>query len=165
MAKSETKSSAKSDPKLDVLVLGEHPATYLCAALLRNVGKLRVVHACIPDGKPVERTCVLNPAFFSLHKLLEPLKRKLDLTPIYGIQFLADDPTIRSECRAKATTAYTVNYKEVRTALMKLASDEGVELVTPKQLQIHRLDEKGIDITLGKGTIRPMSCIGTRFSG
>ena len=155
MAKTESKSTPKIDPKLDVLVLGEHPATYLCAALLRHVGNLRVLHACIPDEKPIDRTCILNPAFFSLHKLLEPLKRKLNLTPVYGIQFLSDDAATRSEAKAKATTAYTVSYKDLRAATMKLAADEGVELLTPKALQIRRLDEQGVDVAIGKGVARP----------
>jgi flavin-dependent dehydrogenase len=159
MAKTDAKADAKLDPKLDVLVLGEHPATYLCAALLKHTGKLRVLHATIPDERPVERTCALNPAFFSLHKLLEPLKRKLDLTAVYGVQFLADDPETRSECRGKATTAYCVNYKDMRQAMIKLAADEGVEMVTPKQLQIHRLDEKGLEVTLGRGEARPKALV------
>src|SRR5438067_2510658 len=99
MAKSEPKANArvsKSEQNVDVLVLGEHPATYLCATLLRVGTNLRVLHATLPDEKPVDRTCLLNPAFFLLHKLLEPLKRKLDLTAIYGAQFLADDPATHS---------------------------------------------------------------------
>ena len=140
---------------MDVLVLGEHPAAYLCAALLRAGTKLRIVHATIPNEKPVERICLLNPAFFSLNKLLEPLKRKLDLTAVYGAQFLADDAAARTEHRAKATMAHTVSYKEFRAALIKVAVDEGVELVTPKHLEIHRLDENGVDVTLGKTRVRP----------
>lgn len=159
MAKTDAKADAKTDSKLDVLVLGEHPATYLCAALLKHTGKLRVLHATIPDERPVERTCPLNPSFFSLHKLLEPLKRKLDLTAAYGVQFLADDPETRSECRGKATTAYCVSYKDMRQCMMKLAADEGVEMVTPKHLQIHRLDEKGLEVTLGKAEVRPKALV------
>src|SRR5260370_42387274 len=102
MARNVAKSGDKSDPKVDVLVLGEHPATYLCAALLRAISKLHVVHATIPNEKPVERACLLNPAVFALHKLLEPLKRKLDLTALYGVQFLGDDPAVRSEHRSKS---------------------------------------------------------------
>ena len=140
MAKSDTKHDHKPDPKLDVLVLGEHPATYLCAAVLRQSSKLRVLHATIPEERPVDRTCLLNPAFFSLSKSLEPLKRKLDLTALYGIQFLADEPGTTSEHRAKSTLAYSVQYKDLRAAMMKVAADEGVETVTPKHLHIHRLD-------------------------
>lgn len=153
--KSEARSAVKTVARMDVLVLGEHPASYLCAALLRFSSKLSVLHSTIPDEKPVDRICLLNPAFFSLHKLLEPLKRKLELTAVYGAQFLADEAGTRSEHRAKATMAYTVVYKEFRTALMKVAADEGVEFITPKQLEIHRLDERGIDATVGKAQVRP----------
>ena len=155
MAKTESRGSSKSDPRADVLVLGEHPATYLCAALLRVATKLRVIHATIPDDKPVDRVCLLNPAFFSLHKLLEPLKRKLDMTAVYGAQFLADEAAAHTEHRAKSTMAHVVNYKDVRAAVMKIATDEGVELITPKQLEILRLDEEGVDVSLGKTALRP----------
>jgi flavin-dependent dehydrogenase len=148
------KTVSKADVKLDVLVLGEHPATYLCAALLRQA-KLRVIHATIPDEKPVERACPLNPKLFTLHKLLEPLKRRLDLTAVYGVQFLGEDVNTRSEAKAKSTVAFTVGYKDLRAAMIKIAGDEDVELLTPKQIQIHRLDEQGIDVTVGKGRLRP----------
>ena len=155
MAKTQSKSASKSEPKIDVLVLGEHPATYFCAALLRNVAKLRVLHATIPDEKPVERACLLNPAFFSLHKMLEPLKRKLDLTAIYGMQFLADDPATRSEHRSRSTIAYTAGYKDLRNGVMKVAAGEGVEFVTPKHVRILRLDEHGLEVMIGKAMVRP----------
>ena len=149
---------AKTEPQIDVLVLGEHPATYLSAALLRQKSKLRVVHTTIPGEAEVDRLVVINPSFFTLHPLLEPLRRKLDLVAVYGLQFLSDDPSVRSEYRSKAALAYVASYKQVRQALQKIADSEGVELENPKQpehLQIHRLDEQGIDVTLGKGQVRP----------
>ena len=145
----------KPVPHVDVLVMGEHPSAYLCAALLKNATQLSVVHSTIPDEKPIDRICLLNPAFFSLHKMLEPLKRKLDLTAIYGVRFLADEAETQSEHRAKATMAHTVQYKAMRAAVMKVAEDEGVEFITPKQLEIRRLDEKGVDVSLGKSALRP----------
>ena len=53
---------AASVAKLDVLVLGEHPATYLAAALLRHKTKLRVVHATIPGEAEPDRLVIVNPA-------------------------------------------------------------------------------------------------------
>ena len=149
---------AKTEPQIDVLVLGEHPATYLSAALLRQKSKLRVVHTTIPGEAEVDRLVVINPSFFTLHPLLEPLRRKLDLVAAYGLQFLSDDPSVQSEYRSKAALAYVASYKQVRQALQKIADAEGVELENPRQpehLQIHRLDEQGIDVTLGKGQVRP----------
>jgi flavin-dependent dehydrogenase len=153
-SKSPARSSMKTETSVDVLVVGEHPASYLCAALLRVGTKLRIVHATVPEEKSVDRICLLNPEFFSMHKLLEPLKRKLDLTAIYGAQFLADEVTTRSEHRAKATMAYTVNYKDMRAAMMKVAAEEGVEFLSPKHLEILRLDEQGVDVSVGKGKLR-----------
>jgi hypothetical protein len=155
MARTNGKTASKTESKVDVLVLGEHPATYLCAAILRVTAKLRVVHATIPDERPVERECLLNPALFILHKLLEPLKRKLEMTAVYGVQFLGDDPATRSEHRSKSTLAFTVGYKDVRTAVQRVAADEGVEMVTPKQLQFVRLDEHCLEVVIGRATVRP----------
>jgi flavin-dependent dehydrogenase len=140
--------------KVDVLVLGDHPATYLCAALLRQNSKLRIMHSTLPGEKSADRACLLNPAFFSLHKLLEPLKRKLELTPIYGIQFVADEPQTSSTFRSKSTAVYSVCYKDMRSALAKIAAHEQVELITPKHLQIQRLDESGVDVSIGKTKLR-----------
>ena len=149
---------AKSLPGVDVLVLGEHPATYLSAALLRQKTKLRVVHSTIPGEPEADRLVVINPSFFTLHPLLEPLRRKLDLVSVYGLQFLSDDPAVRSEYRSKAALVYIASYKQVRAELLKVADAQGVELENPKHpdhLQIHRLDEQGIDVTLGKNHLRP----------
>ena len=149
---------AKSSPDVDVLVLGEHPATYLSAALLRQKSKLRVVHTTIPGEPEPDRLVVINPSFFTLHPMLEPLRRKLDLVSVYGLQFLSDDPTVRSEYRSKAALSYVASYKQVRAEMVKVADAQGVELENPKlaeQLQIHRLDERGIDVTVCKAQLRP----------
>src|SRR5687768_12568952 len=86
----------------DVLVMGEHPAAYLTAALLRFKTKLRIAHATIPGESVPDRLVIVNPALFSLHPLLEPLKRKLEAVPIYGLMFLSEDPATRSEHRSKS---------------------------------------------------------------
>ena len=143
------------DRRADVLVLGEHPATYLTAALLRQKTKLRVVHATIPEEENPDRLVIINPSFFSLHPLLEPLRRKLDMTTVYGLQFLSDDPAVRSEYRSKSALAYVAAYKQVRSEMAKVAAAQDVELETPKELHIHRLDESGVDATVGKNDLRP----------
>src|SRR3954470_23408578 len=111
---------AKTPPTpaaIDVLVLGEHPAAYLTAALLKHKSKLRVAHATIPGEAEPDRLVLINPALFSLHPLLEPLKRKLEMTPLYGVQFLSDDPATRSEHRSKSALVYVCTYKAVRAAM------------------------------------------------
>src|SRR5687768_2715435 len=98
---------AKSAPVPDVLVMGEHPAAYFCAALLRQKGTLNVLHATLPHEQPPDRLVTINPEFFTLHKLLEPLKKKLKLTAVWGVQFLGDDATAVSEPhRDKSAAAY-----------------------------------------------------------
>lgn len=146
----------KPAPQPEVLVLGEHPAAYLAAALIHHQAKVRVTHSTIPGDREADRLVVINPAFFALHPLLEPLKRKLEMTAIYGLQFLSDDPAVRSEHRSKSALAYVTSYKGIRAAMTKVAEQEGVDVQTPKHLEIHRLDETGIDVTLNHKTrLRP----------
>jgi flavin-dependent dehydrogenase len=146
---------AKGEGQLDVLVLGEHPAAYLCAALLKHKGSLRVLHTTIPEESWPDRLVVLNPDFFSLHALVEPLRRKLDLVSIYGLRFIAHAPQTASEHRSRSPMAYVTNYRAVRAAMIKLAEGQEVEMVHPKHLQVHRLDEQGVEVTVGKAQLRP----------
>jgi flavin-dependent dehydrogenase len=144
----------KSDSQFDVLVLGEHPAAYLCAALLRFKSKLRVLHALLPGESWPDRLVIINPALFELHPLLEPVRKKVDLNPIYGLRFLADTPDLASEHRSRSAIAYVSGYKAIRSALIKVAEAQDVEMVSPKVLEIHRLDESGVDLTVGKSALR-----------
>ena len=152
------KTNSHPAPPPDALVVGEHPATYLTAALLRHKAKLRVLHSTIPGEAENDRLVIINPGFFTLHPVLEPLRRKLDMTAVYGLQFLSGDPEVQSEYRSKSALVYIASYKQVRAELSKMADGLGVELHNPKSeehFQIHRLDETGIDVTLGKAQVRP----------
>lgn len=151
--------ATSSVAQLDVLVLGEHPSAYLTAALLRYKTKLKVAHATLPDEAASDRLVVVNPALFALHPLLEPLKRKLEMTTIYGLQFLSDDPTTRSEFRSKSALVYVCPYKTLRAAMEKVAASQDVQLLTPKSLDIHRLDEHGADVTAGRNELRPKALV------
>lgn len=146
---------AKTDPQIDVLLLGEHPCTYLAAALVAQTPKTRVLHTTIPEDSQPDRLVIINPEFFKLHPLVEPLRRKLELTATYGLQFISDDPATRSEYRNKSTMAFVASYKAVRAAMIKVAEAHGVEMVTPRALQIHRLDEHGAEVSIGKTAVRP----------
>jgi hypothetical protein len=150
---------AKSEPQLDVLVLGDHPAAYLCAALLKHKSKLRVMHSTLPYENWSDRLVILNPALFDLHALLEPLRRKVEMTPVYGLRFISDSHGVASEHRSRSAMAQVVTYKAIRTAMLKLAQAQDVELLTPKNIEIQRLDETGIDITIGKSQLRPKMLI------
>ena len=86
---------AAADP--DVLVLGSHPCAHLCCALLRQNSSLHVTRADVATEVLDDRLVVINPEFFELSPLIEPLKKKLDLAPVYGLRFLADDPATKSE--------------------------------------------------------------------
>jgi hypothetical protein len=144
---------------VDVLVLGGHPVAYLAAALLKQKSKLNVLHACLPDERHLDRLVLINPEMFELHPLLHPMRRKLDSTAIYGLQFLSDNPETRSEHRGKSTVTLVASYKDVRTVFQKMAAAEGVETVNPKVVQVHSVDEKGLEITLGKGRVHPKALV------
>jgi hypothetical protein len=146
---------AKSEPQLDVLVLGEHPAAYLCAALLKYKSKLRVLHSTFPHESWPDRLVIVNPELFDLHPLLEPLRRKLEMTAVYGLRFISDSADVSSEHRSRSAMVYVASYKSLRNAMIKLAEAQDVEMVSPKLVEIQRLDESGIDVRLGKAHIRP----------
>src|SRR3954468_17141250 len=155
-----SKETAKQETPIDVLVLGEHPAGALAAALLRHKTKLRIVHAAIPgEDDAKDRLVTVNPALFDLHPILAGLKRKLNLTSVHGISFFADDPETHSEYRAKTIVAYVTRYKSIRDEMAKIADTEGVERVTPKAIVVHRLDETGVDVTLGKSRARASAIV------
>jgi flavin-dependent dehydrogenase len=153
-------AKAPIPPVVDVLVLGEHPAAYLAAALLKHKSKLHVLHATLPDEHPpADRLVLLNPAMFDLHPLLAPVRRKLESTSVYGLQFLADDPSTRSEHRAKSIMALVASYKDVRTAFQKVAAAEDVEFVTPKTLDVVRVIDGGVEVSVGKSHLRPTALV------
>jgi flavin-dependent dehydrogenase len=98
---------------------------------------------------------ILNPELFELHPLLEPLRKKIEMTPIYGLRFLSETPGQGSEHRSRSAMVYVVSYKAMRAAMMKLAGSQDVEMVAPRKLEIRRLDEGGVDVTVGKSELRP----------
>jgi hypothetical protein len=152
----------KSTAVLDVLVIGEHPSAYLAALMLHSGDKgkpLRVAHCTIPEQNEPDRLVVINPEFFSLHPSLEPLRRRLEMTPTYGLQFVSDDPSIRSEHRSKSALAYVASSRAVRVELVRLAENAGVQCFTPKTLEIRRVDENGMDVQAQRQSLRARSMI------
>jgi hypothetical protein len=141
--------------KADVLVLGQHPAALLTAALLANKSKLRVLHAMIPDEPAPDRLTLINPELFDLHPLLSPLRRKLEGTSVYGTAFLGDEPITRTEHHSKAAMALIVHYAQVRAAVHKIAQAEGVEFLSPAPVFVRRIDEQGLDVSVGGKHVRP----------
>jgi flavin-dependent dehydrogenase len=146
---------AKSSAKIDVLVLGDHPCAYLAAAILRQTESIRVAHSTIPGEDHPDRLVLMNPQFFELHQLLSPLKRKLELMAIYGLKFLADDPTVEIAHTSKTISAYVGAFKQIHAALVKLAHSAGATCYRPEQLQIENLDENGVDVSIDGARVRP----------
>jgi len=150
---------ARSSVQPDVLVLGSHPAAYLAAALLRRKSRLCVVHVTIPGEQLGERLVLVNPALFGVHPLLEGLRRKIEAKAVYGLQFLADDRGAVAEYRSKTLASLVAQLKDVRSAMCELARAQGVEFLVGKGLEIHRLDERGIEVTVGGQTMRPRAMV------
>lgn len=152
-------SMARKSAQLDVLVLGHHPAAHLAAALLRFKSSLHVMHATIPGESPDERLCLVNPALFSLHPMLSPLKRKLGGVAVMGARFLADDPATSSEHRGKSAMAHVVTLASACEAMMKLAREKDVQLVAPRHIELHGVDESGVAISIGGNRLHPKAVI------
>lgn len=130
--------------------MGEHPSAYFAAALLRQKGAFAVVHATLPHEHPPDRLVTINPDFFDLHPLLAPLRKRLKLTAVWGVQFLGDEQNLASEPhRDKSASAYVASYRDVRSALEKIATAEGARCVKPKIVEVTRADESGLDAMLG----------------
>jgi hypothetical protein len=146
------------DP-IDVLVLGDHPCAYLAAALLKQKTKLRVVQATIAHREPDDRLVSLNPAMFDLHPLLGSLKKSLDTTAIHGLRFLSDNADTASEHRAKSVVNLVARYLDVRDCVAKSTEPEGVEFLPDAPIQIHRVDENGLQITIGKHLLKPKALV------
>ena len=67
---------AKTDPQPDVLVLGSIPR-HIFADFALCKTKLRVIQATLPNESWPDRLVLINPNLFSLHPILESLKRSI----------------------------------------------------------------------------------------
>jgi flavin-dependent dehydrogenase len=146
----------QTDCHFDVLVLGQHPAACLAAALLTSTGTLRVAQVRLLPRHPLDRLVVINPALFELHKLLSPLRRKLDLLAIYGIRFVGELPDQHSEYHDRSAVAYVASYAQVAQAMLQIAIDQGVHVIQRPADPVHLAapDEQGVSVTLGRHVIR-----------
>src|SRR4051812_36181983 len=126
---------AKTSPPLDVLVLGGHPCAYLATELLLARGDVNVIHCTIPQEQAPDRLVLVNPHFFSLHKPLEKLKKKLTLCSVWGLSFLNDDGSTRGEYRAAKCIAQVGYFSQLRKTVCQQAKEDGAKLLTPKSLE------------------------------
>src|SRR4051812_11139252 len=149
---------AKPRSQPDVLVLGSHPCCYLATASLHERG-VPAMQASIPGHHVPDRLVLINPKFFDLHKLTAPLKKSPDLSPIYGLKFLADDGKTSSEFVAKSIAGYITPFKQICTATQEQAKKLKVEVIESKTLEISGADEGGVDVTLNGSQMRPKMLI------
>lgn len=152
----------KTQDVFDVLVLGNHPASYFAAVLTASKSKLRVGHVSIPDEHQPDRLCLLNPRFFTLDPSLAGLKKKLAESTSWGVEFLSDDRADRSAYRAKAAVAMVVSYAAVRDAIRKLLKPAGIEAMDPAAAPVvTAVDETGMNVGIWRKSLRTRSLIVT----
>jgi hypothetical protein len=153
---------SKLTGRVDVLVLGDHPAASLAGALLKLKSGLRVVHVLLPRANGSgsdDRLSTLNPDLFNLHPLLAPLAKNLSTVGIHGLQFLSDQAETRSEHRHKSAVIHVARFGDVRAQMQKLAEAQGVETLGPAEMVIHRVDENGLELSIGKHLLKPSALI------
>ena len=151
-------STTKKNLDADVLIVGSHPCSYLAAALLRSEPRLQVMHV---NRRPQteRKLALLNPAFFSLHPMLQPLEKCLKLKIVHGLKFLSDDFTIFCQHCSNETMAYVCDYSELTDALKELARAHGVQLMENVNVEIHHLDERGASVSVNGQRIYPAALI------
>jgi flavin-dependent dehydrogenase len=145
---------AKTSVQPDVLVLGQHPCAYLASILLRTRSSLNVAQLRIPGDDWPDRLALINPGFFSLHPSLAKLKKQLTLTGVWGIQFLSDNPELRSEHKAKTSMGCVALYSEIRKAMAELAKEAGVKCTSPSELAVKHVDSAGMELRVDGKPVR-----------
>lgn len=153
-SRATTSTDAAGGPA--VLVVGAHPAAWLCALYLQDA---RVNVAIVEAGEPsLERLVTLNPAFFKLHKALERVRTTLPVTPVRQVRFLgAEGADARSQEPKTANTpelTLVTPLSAVREQLKALALEQGVR-VLEGNLGVEGVDEQGAHVRIGRQKVSP----------
>lgn len=108
-----------------------------------------------------DRLITVNPAFFRLHKSLEPLRTRLKLTGITSARFLGPNgesaqtaPPSRDRGPSPDVLAFIGSMMELRDAMRKLALEAGVPQVRGG-FRVDLVDERGIHLRLGNRKLLP----------
>lgn len=145
---------AKPPAQIDVLVLGDHPSAYLAAAVLQRDGGLQVAHARIPGEALTDRLVLVNPELFELDPIFRSMKRRLHLSPTYGLRFLGEQADQTNGSVRKTIGAYVASLKEIHSGLSRAAKAEGVVSLPQKQVEIRGADETGLDFAFNGSPMR-----------
>ncbi len=140
------------EKRTGAIVYGHHPSAHLAALLLAEK-RANVLHVLPPGPPPADAPALLNPAFFKLHKRLKPLADALDLAPVHGLAFLADDPSLTGRYAADEPLAHLARTDAVRDALAALANEAGVRRISPKSFSVDAVDETGLHATADGGAV------------
>jgi flavin-dependent dehydrogenase len=145
--------------EFDVIVLGDHPCTYIAALLLRRHGVHRVAHVTIPTDATSDRAVLINAKVFSLDPVLEPWRDSVELTPILGIHFLGDNPSIHCSHASTFPLGYCGKLGEIAQAARAIAQRGGITLLPASTLNVHRSDLRGVEIEIDGQTIRASALV------
>lgn len=132
----------------DVIVLGDHPCTYVAASLLAAKGSRRVLHVVIPTDRSTNRAVLLNPHLFKLDKSLSSLANQIELMPVTGVRFLCDDLGTTSEHVAAAPLAFVARMHDVSQATAAVAKRAGVTMAEPATVAVRRTDPQGVEVAI-----------------
>lgn len=139
-----------------VLIVGSHPAAWLCALFLRDA---RVNVAVTEGGTPsLDRLVTLNPAFFKLHKALAGLQETLPVTKVSRARFLGPDDADATSQAAKGDRSgpltFITPFSAVREQLKHLALEAGIR-VCEGGFGVEEVDERGAHVRVGRQTLLP----------
>lgn len=159
MIRAASGAMSKGNSQPDVFVLGEHPCALLAATLLKEKSLVGVAHCSIPGEAPVDRLVILNPQFFKLHPCLEKIRKKVDCTNIFGLQFVADDGTTRGEFKSKTAIAMVASYEQIRALVHEMAMEAGVQCKTVSAIRVSGVDEKGVTLEIDGENVTPRALL------
>lgn len=145
-----TPAPARLPPRLDVLVLGAHPAAHLAAAVLAtDQPELAVAHVVPPGETLPDRLLTLNPRLADLHPSLRAGAALGDLTAVAGLQFLSDQPGVRGEHVVAKPPAMLVGATSGLTRALAAAADgAGVNRHAAHDLRLVRVVDDGVAVAV-----------------
>jgi hypothetical protein len=150
---------ATSATDCDVVVLGDHPCTFVAAILLRKAGVKRVRHLVIPTDTTPSRPVLVNPDIFAIDKVLAGWQKDVPLTPVQGVHFLGDDAGTHNRHDAGRPIAFVARMEDLTDTVRPLAKEAGVTLGRPASLKVVAADPTGVDLLVDDKPLRAKALI------
>lgn len=143
----------------DVLVLGDHPCTYVAVVLLRKAGVKRVRHLVIPTDTTPSRPVLVNPDVFEIDKTLVGWQKNVALSAVNGVHFLGNDVGTHNRHDAKEPIAFVARMDDLSDAIRPIAKEAGATLGRPASLKVLAADPAGVDLLVDGKPLRATAMI------